>query len=88
LGVAEGSREIPAGKALPLEYNLDYLRGVSFHKGCYLGQELTARQTHLRLLVPDIKAIFLLRLLNAPVFISYWYPATENNLLVKLIYLI
>ncbi len=44
LGVAEGAQEIPTGKALPLEYNLDYLRGVNFHKGCYLGQELTARQ--------------------------------------------
>ena len=24
----------------------DYLHGVSFHKGCYLGQELTARTHH------------------------------------------
>lgn len=46
VGVAEGGQEIVAGKALPLEYNLDYLRGVSFHKGCYLGQELTARTHH------------------------------------------
>lgn len=45
LGVAEGA-EIPRAKALPLEYNLDYLRGVSFHKGCYIGQELTARTHH------------------------------------------
>jgi len=45
LGVAEGSSEIPSGAALPLEYNLDALNGVSFSKGCYVGQELTAR-TH------------------------------------------
>jgi len=45
IGVAEGSTEIPPSKCFPLEYNLDYLHGVSFHKGCYLGQELTAR-TH------------------------------------------
>jgi len=46
LGVAEGPLEIPVGKCFPLEYNLDYLHGVSFHKGCYLGQELTARTHH------------------------------------------
>jgi len=46
LGVAEGSEEIQVGKTTPLEYNLDYLHGVSFHKGCYLGQELTARTHH------------------------------------------
>jgi len=46
LGVAEGSLETPLGKALPLEYNLDYMQGVSFHKGCYIGQELTARTHH------------------------------------------
>ena len=46
LGVPEGSSETPLGKALPLEYNLDYMNGVSFHKGCYIGQELTARTHH------------------------------------------
>ena len=46
LGVAEGAAELVTGKALPLEYNLDYLQGVSFHKGCYIGQELTARTHH------------------------------------------
>ena len=44
LGVAEGPQEMPEGKCFPLEYNVDYLHGVSFHKGCYIGQELTARQ--------------------------------------------
>ena len=32
---------------IPLECNLDLLNGVVFDKGCYLGQELTAR-THFR----------------------------------------
>jgi len=44
LGVAEGPREIPAG-SVSLEYNLDALNGISFNKGCYIGQELMAR-TH------------------------------------------
>jgi folate-binding protein YgfZ len=32
-----------AGAAVPLEYNLDGLHGISFTKGCYVGQELIAR---------------------------------------------
>ncbi|XP_063934216.1 putative transferase caf17 homolog, mitochondrial isoform X1 [Zophobas morio] len=42
LGIPEGP-EFPSGKALPLEFNVEQLNGVSFQKGCYLGQELTAR---------------------------------------------
>ena len=30
---------------MPLEYNMDLLDGITFDKGCYLGQELVAR-TH------------------------------------------
>lgn len=45
LGVPEGATEILSGEALPLEYNLDQLNGISYQKGCYVGQELTAR-TH------------------------------------------
>lgn len=46
LGVGEGVEELPIGKCFPLEANCDYLHGVSFHKGCYIGQELTARTHH------------------------------------------
>ena len=46
LGVAEGVEEVGRGKVTPLEYNLDLLHGVNFHKGCYIGQELTARTHH------------------------------------------
>jgi len=46
LGVPEGAAEIESSKALPLEYNVEYAHGVSFHKGCYIGQELTARTHH------------------------------------------
>ncbi|MCD7466922.1 hypothetical protein HAX54_004024 [Datura stramonium] len=45
-GVAEGSAEIPKGEAVPLEYNLAGLNGISFDKGCYVGQELIARTHH------------------------------------------
>lgn len=46
LGISEGVSEIVPGKAFPLEVNLDYLNGLSVHKGCYLGQEFTARTYH------------------------------------------
>lgn len=46
LGVSEGIVEIPTGKCFPFEANCDYLHGISFHKGCYLGQEFTARTYH------------------------------------------
>eukprot|EP00741_Cyanophora_paradoxa_P004577 tig00000101_g4445.t1 len=45
-GVPEGAAEQAPGEALPLEANLDICGGVSFTKGCYLGQELTARTHH------------------------------------------
>jgi len=43
LGIAEGGGEIPVDKAFPLEFGLDALDGVSFDKGCYVGQEVTVR---------------------------------------------
>lgn len=46
LGVSEGADDLPSGTSFPLEANCDYLHGVSFHKGCYIGQELTARVHH------------------------------------------
>lgn len=46
LGIGEGLTDLPHGDCFPLESNCDYLHGVSFHKGCYIGQELTARTHH------------------------------------------
>ena len=42
-GIAEGSDELTPEKALPLEARLDLDHGISFEKGCYIGQEVTAR---------------------------------------------
>ncbi|KAI8927415.1 hypothetical protein BC831DRAFT_510840 [Entophlyctis helioformis] len=46
LGIPEGSSDFFAEQSLPLESNLDYMNGVDFRKGCYLGQELTIRTYH------------------------------------------
>ncbi len=43
LGVPDGSRDLPVEKALLLESGFDELNGVDWQKGCYMGQELTAR---------------------------------------------
>jgi folate-binding protein YgfZ len=43
LGVAEGAAELGQDKTLWLECNAAELHGVSFGKGCYIGQENTAR---------------------------------------------
>lgn len=42
-GVADGSRDLVVEKAILLENGFDELNGVDWQKGCYLGQELTAR---------------------------------------------
>jgi folate-binding protein YgfZ len=43
LGVPDGSRDLIVEKALLLENGFDELNGVDWKKGCYMGQELTAR---------------------------------------------
>ena len=49
-GVAESPPELtPPDRCLPHEYNLDLYpppHGICFHKGCYVGQELTVRTQH------------------------------------------
>lgn len=42
-GLPDGSRDLPVEKAILLENGFDELRGIDWDKGCYVGQELTAR---------------------------------------------
>ena len=46
LGVSEGVAELGSDKTLWLECNAAELNGVSFAKGCYVGQENTARMNY------------------------------------------
>lgn len=46
LGIVEGQAELGTDKTLWLECNAREQNGVSFTKGCYVGQENTARMHH------------------------------------------
>ncbi|HYZ33624.1 MAG TPA: folate-binding protein, partial [Crenalkalicoccus sp.] len=43
LGLPDGARDLEAEQSVLLEAGFDELGGVSWSKGCYMGQELTAR---------------------------------------------
>ena len=45
-GLPDGSRDIVVEKGFLMESGIDDLGGVDFEKGCYIGQELTARTKH------------------------------------------
>jgi len=45
LGIPEGA-DFGSDRMFALDADLDELHGVSFDKGCYVGQELTARMKH------------------------------------------
>ena len=46
LGIPEGSADMEPERAFPMDYGLDRLNAISFDKGCYIGQELTARMKY------------------------------------------
>jgi len=44
--IPESGRELVPGETFPLEAGFERLHGVDFRKGCYVGQEVTARMKH------------------------------------------
>lgn len=46
LGVPDGSRDLVVDRSTLLESGFDELHGVDFQKGCFVGQELTARMKY------------------------------------------
>lgn len=49
-GIPDGSRDMETDRSVLLEAGFDELSGVSWSKGCYMGQELTARTKYRGLL--------------------------------------
>jgi tRNA-modifying protein YgfZ len=45
-GVPKGGADFAYGDAFPHEANMDRLEGISFDKGCYVGQEVVSRMQH------------------------------------------
>jgi folate-binding protein YgfZ len=43
LAIPDGARDIKSGSGGVQENNIDLLNGISFDKGCYIGQEVVAR---------------------------------------------
>jgi tRNA-modifying protein YgfZ len=46
LGVPEAGRDYVLGDTFPHEADLDQLNGISFSKGCFVGQEVVSRMQH------------------------------------------
>jgi folate-binding protein YgfZ len=46
LGVPEAGKDFTIGETFPHEADLDLLHGVSFEKGCFIGQEVVSRMKH------------------------------------------
>ena len=72
LGVAEGAAELGQDRTLWLEANAAELNGVSFTKGCYVGQENTARMNWRQKVS---RRLVVLRVAQDPgAAASVWYP--------------
>jgi folate-binding protein YgfZ len=46
LGIPEGAADLTPERSLPMEYGYEHLHAIAFDKGCYVGQEVTARMKH------------------------------------------
>lgn len=64
--VPDGSRDLEIEKTVLLEANFDTLNGIDWDKGCYLGQELTARTRYRGLVKRRLTTIRLEGLPPAP----------------------
>jgi tRNA-modifying protein YgfZ len=66
LGLPDGSRDLEAERTLLLEAGFDELSGVSWTKGCYMGQELTARTRYRGLIKRRLLPVGVTGMLPAP----------------------
>lgn len=49
LSIPDGTRDVPYERGFIMEYGFDRLNAIDFQKGCYVGQELTARMHYRKL---------------------------------------
>lgn len=49
LCIPDGARDVPYERGFIMEYGFDRLNAIDFQKGCYVGQELTARMHYRKL---------------------------------------
>lgn len=66
LGLPDGARDMEPQKSVLLEGGFDELAGVSWTKGCYMGQELTARTKYRGLLKKRLFPVAITGPLPAP----------------------
>ena len=57
LAVPDGTRDLIEQKSILLESNFEAINGVDFNKGCFVGQELTARTKHRALVKKQLMPI-------------------------------
>jgi len=72
LGVPDGSRDLLPERALLLESGFDELNGIDWNKGCYIGQELTARTKYRGLVKKRLLPVAVEGPLPQPGAIVFW----------------
>ena len=65
LGIPDGSRDLIKDKSTIIESRLDKLNAVSFDKGCYMGQELTARMHYRGLAKKHLYPVTLIQMMSS-----------------------
>ena len=76
LAIPDGARDIEVEKRPILEARFEALNGVNFTKGCYVGQEVTARMKHRNAVRKQMYAIKLAG--NAPEFGTLIYSGDKK----------
>ncbi len=66
LGIPDGGRDMILERSTLLESNLDQFNAIDFDKGCYMGQELTARMHYRGLTKKHLKPVRIEGIAPAP----------------------